>query len=407
MNTQHYDMKRIGKPFAVGLLAIGMIFALLMTAPSFVVSLNEVEFLPIILTIITIGLASWYNQSKILVISAMVLLYQALPLTNPNIYLIPVYKEILPSIMAGLFAYVSGTKSQQVSFGYLLQVTIGLLVIGVGVLIVNLAVRLIDIHQVLPENINMNLGTLAVYLAALGYSAAKVAKRDSDAVNLYVLFAIFILLVAMMALGHVSNSVLQIFLNIVLMFGVVRAAHQFAFEDELTGIRNRRALNDASTSLGKTYTVVMADVDHFKKFNDTYGHDAGDEVLRMVARLMDDVNGGGVAYRWGGEEFSLLFKNKTASQVKEHADLVRQSIEKYQFALRSDLRNESSKDGRGTMSQPTIVRVTCSFGIATVSDDEHFDDVIKRADEALYMSKKAGRNCVTFKKKDCSADADS
>lgn len=78
----------------------------------------------------------------------------------------------------------------------------------------------------------------------------------------------------------------------------------------------------------------MADVDHFKAFNDTHGHDVGDQVLRMVAAQLRRVSGGGYAYRYGGEEFTLVFPGKTAVEAMPYLETVRQAIEAYQMRLR-------------------------------------------------------------------------
>ena len=88
---------------------------------------------------------------------------------------------------------------------------------------------------------------------------------------------------------------------------VLQDTFRMAFRDELTGIPSRRALNERLAALGNRYTIAMLDVDHFKNFNDTYGHDLGDQVLKMVAAHIAGVGGGGKAFRYGGEEFTVLF----------------------------------------------------------------------------------------------------
>ena len=85
--------------------------------------------------------------------------------------------------------------------------------------------------------------------------------------------------------------------------------------DELTDLPSRRSFNDAKLRLGNTYTVAMVDVDHFKHFNDTYGHDAGDQVLRMVAARIAEVSGGGKGYRYGGEDVAVLFPGNIADET--------------------------------------------------------------------------------------------
>ncbi|MBD9413860.1 GGDEF domain-containing protein [Pseudomonas sp. PDM16] len=99
-------------------------------------------------------------------------------------------------------------------------------------------------------------------------------------------------------------QVMSSLVMLMLVAAVVHEAYQMAYRDELTGLPGRRALNDRLDRLGRNYVIAMADVDHFKKFNDTHGHDVGDQVLRLVASQLRRIGGGGKAYRFGGEEFT-------------------------------------------------------------------------------------------------------
>jgi diguanylate cyclase (GGDEF)-like protein len=184
----------------------------------------------------------------------------------------------------------------------------------------------------------------------------------------------------------------------------ISLAHEgfhMAFRDELTGLPGRRALNERLQRMGRVYTLAMADVDNFKAFNDTHGHDVGDQVLRMVAAQLRRVPGGGRAYRYGGEEFTLVFPGKTAAESMPHLESVRRSIEAYQMRLRDKpvrpkadqigLRRRGGRDARN--ARP--LRVTVSIGVAERSDALRAPDaVIKAADQALYKAKDEGRNLV-------------
>ena len=90
----------------------------------------------------------------------------------------------------------------------------------------------------------------------------------------------------------------------------------------------------------------MADVDHFKNFNDTHGHDIGDQVLKLVAARLAEVEGGGRAFRYGGEEFCVIFDGRTAAQALPHLEAIRASIEDYQMAIRSEERPRDPKPAR-------------------------------------------------------------
>jgi diguanylate cyclase (GGDEF)-like protein len=187
--------------------------------------------------------------------------------------------------------------------------------------------------------------------------------------------------------------------GVVIIHAVLTDSYQMAFSDELTGLAARRALLQSSISLGKKYTVAMMDVDHFKKFNDTYGHDVGDQVLRLVASKMNQVKGGGKAYRYGGEEFTVVFPNKSVAHAIPYLEQVREDIANYQMAIRSDDRPEDEKSGQSSRKKneggTKFVNVTISIGVAEREGElKDFDQVLKRSDEALYRAKQAGRNCL-------------
>jgi len=179
---------------------------------------------------------------------------------------------------------------------------------------------------------------------------------------------------------------------------VAHEAYQMAFRDELTGLPGRRALNERMQRLGRNYVIAMTDVDHFKKFNDTHGHDVGDQVLRLVASRLSKVTGGGRAYRYGGEEFALVFAGKTAEECVPHVEAVREVIANYVMHLR-DQHNRPQDDTTGRQrragSSGGTVSVTISIGVAErQTDHRNPEAVLKSADQALYSAKGAGRNCV-------------
>ena len=179
---------------------------------------------------------------------------------------------------------------------------------------------------------------------------------------------------------------------------VSHEAYQMAFRDELTGLPGRRALNERMQRLGRSYVLAMTDVDHFKKFNDTHGHDVGDQVLRLVASKLSKVTGGGRAYRYGGEEFALVFAGKSIEECMPHLEAVREVIANYNIQLRNqDNRPQDDQQGRQRRgaSAATSVSVTISIGASErLIDHRSPDEVLKSADQALYSAKGAGRNCV-------------
>jgi GGDEF domain-containing protein len=185
----------------------------------------------------------------------------------------------------------------------------------------------------------------------------------------------------------------------VLAIGVLHDSYRMAFRDELTGLANRRALNERLMSLGSEYAIAMVDVDHFKKFNDTYGHDVGDQVLKMVAARIAEVAGGGRAFRYGGEEFTVLFPGRSTRETLPYLEELRADVEAYTLALRGKDRPASPKDGktrRGAGTKARAVSVTVSIGVAERSEKYPLpEDVVRAADRALYRAKNRGRNQVS------------
>ena len=169
----------------------------------------------------------------------------------------------------------------------------------------------------------------------------------------------------------------------VLVFSLlIRESYRLAFYDELTSLPGRRALVEDMAKLGMKYSLAMIDIDFFKKFNDTYGHDTGDEVLKMVASKLASVSGGGKSYRYGGEEFVVLFPSKESDEAFLHTDILRDIVSKSPFKVRNK---------KGFKN----IFVNISAGVVqNSSKDKDPFAVMKRADNALYKAKKAGRNKV-------------
>jgi len=153
--------------------------------------------------------------------------------------------------------------------------------------------------------------------------------------------------------------------------------------------------------------VAAVDIDHFKKFNDTFGHETGDEVLRMVASRLARLTGGGQAFRVGGEEFSILFPGKSLAETLPHLEFLRADIEASTFRPRGgeerrvtprgpDRRNVRRKNIRPRSAPPQDrLSVTVSIGAAAPTvRTQLVEEVIKSADKALYRAKQSGRNRV-------------
>jgi len=182
--------------------------------------------------------------------------------------------------------------------------------------------------------------------------------------------------------------------GLALIVALIETSYAMAYLDELTQLPSRRALNEALLKLGDSFTIAMMDVDHFKNFNDTYGHEAGDQALRLVASRLAHITGGGRAYRYGGEEFAVVFPGKQAEEVFVYLDRMRKVIENSPFIVRGRDRRRKGKSGigRGTKKE---TNVTVSVGLASCNGDHLTPaEVIRMADQALYKAKARGRNCT-------------
>ena len=160
--------------------------------------------------------------------------------------------------------------------------------------------------------------------------------------------------------------------------------HKAALFDSLSGLYNRRAFDDDLASLmqsEQSLSLIFLDIDHFKVFNDEYGHLFGDTVIRAIAkRLQTSCQGGITAYRYGGEEFALLVPHKSLRVARQFAEMLRTSIEKLNV-----------KDRR---TSEQVSSITASFGVAEKMPKDTPESLVERADRKLYEAKKMGRNRV-------------
>lgn len=186
--------------------------------------------------------------------------------------------------------------------------------------------------------------------------------------------------------------------GLILLITSIEAAFSMAYVDELTGLQGRRSLDETMLNLGKQYVIAMIDIDHFKKFNDSYGHKTGDQVLKMIAKKLSHMGGGAKTFRYGGEEFTAIFPGKEIFESLPHIEKYRQTIESMPFMVRSKARKKSTAKSRGKGPGPNAkrVKVTVSIGVSQPNKKglTRPDQVIKAADKILYKAKKAGRNCV-------------
>jgi len=196
-------------------------------------------------------------------------------------------------------------------------------------------------------------------------------------------FALLIDPLMMLIIGMIASELF--YQNRRRQFALERELRRLASTDALTGLHNRRELEQRiaeemsrSRRHGEPLSVVIGDLDHFKQVNDAFGHSIGDEVLRAVGeRMRQDLRTEDLAVRWGGEEFLLMLPSTNLDQAVQVADKLRRAIAERPIGC----------NGRE-------VPVTISLGAAELEKDEELEELIRRADDAMYRAKTEGRNRV-------------
>ncbi len=198
--------------------------------------------------------------------------------------------------------------------------------------------------------------------------------------------------------GSAESSLFFMAAGLILVLSVVESSYSMAFYDDLTGLPARRAMRDALAALRENYSIAMVDIDHFKRFNDRHGHDVGDQVLRMVAGRLKGITGGGRAFRYGGEEFAVIFPGKNRDDAEPHLEELRGAIENHAFTLRRGRRPKAKPESKNKRKSGGGKRLAVTVSIGVAERSGRFPTVAKvleAADRALYRAKRTGRNRVS------------
>lgn len=168
----------------------------------------------------------------------------------------------------------------------------------------------------------------------------------------------------------------------------LQAVRESSLKDPLTQVYNRKCFDEtlgkamgAQYGVGKSLALLMVDIDHFKRFNDNYGHLTGDQVLRVVGNILQsNIKGKDTAARYGGEEFGIILPETTLHAAAHLADTIRRSV------MARELLKKSTNENLG--------RITLSIGVAVMREGDTPESLVARADQALYAAKRSGRNRV-------------
>jgi diguanylate cyclase (GGDEF)-like protein len=380
-------------------LIIGAFYAYLRYEHLPVAILYGFAFIPVLLALLVTGLSFRFNRSRVFFYSLLIIIANAAP----------GFKWIEPGLSHALFSSLiplqmlilvllpeRGILSARATPAYLSL----LILIGAWVVMVKLtpawATQGFMSHWLPPRYFDwtpLTQTVLAIDVTVFLYFLVLSFLRPTPQISAGL--GTLIMLIAQTHAGDTSAS-LNVFSSAALLmclYAVAQESWRMAYLDELTGLPGRRALREKFQQLSGAYTIAMLDVDHFKKFNDTYGHDTGDAVLQMIAGKMQKIGGGGLPFRYGGEEFSILFKGKACEDARAHLEKLRQTIADTPFVINRGSRRKG--EGKGKAKSSKSVQVTVSIGMADSNTESSSPwDVLKLADKALYRAKNKGRNRV-------------
>lgn len=354
---------------------------------------------------IAILLSIYFNKSKLFVLLLFPLFFTlclAFPTSLFTKLSVPAFWHIAPLITAlgYLLVYSLQERGLFSSFG-ILRTTLGLIILSIGYAglkyfspIIQKALDTPILHVSLQGISKASDFILIITVIALGFIflISMLFEAQSQKAPFWMLLAQMIPLLFLQE----SNDVILFSLvaSIIAISALVHDAYRMAYADTLTGIPSRRALEERFLRLGSNYIIAMVDIDFFKKFNDKFGHDIGDDVLKLVAKELSHVKNGGRAYRYGGEEFTILFSGKKKEDCVMALEELREQIFRRGFVIRDKNRPEKAPKEMQQSNAVKKERLSVSIGMAMSAKGKTPQEVIKLADDALYKAKESGRNCL-------------
>jgi diguanylate cyclase (GGDEF)-like protein len=258
-----------------------------------------------------------------------------------------------------------------------------------------------DLFELIPERQilggRLNLPFLSVGLAVCCFGIMKYFS-DQNYYSNYLSLLLWVIVTAQLAFVSGTSWMVNSFpmhyalffsgAAIILNAKVLNLAWGKAYRDQLTQVPGRMALDEYLLRLSGQYAICMIDIDNFKDFNDTYGHDAGDKVLKSVAQIIQH-NSSGRAYRFGGEEFTIVYSGRESEQVEEELESLRKAVSDNKVKV-------TRKSKRATKELEK--KVTISLGLAdSTGKYDNPKEVLNAADNALFTAKEEGRNQLVVK----------
>ncbi|MBN9670459.1 GGDEF domain-containing protein [Roseibium aggregatum] len=241
----------------------------------------------------------------------------------------------------------------------------------------------------LVDSLQLSADATSDYGQALEKASAKIKTvTDASKLQTYVTHLVKSTQKAVTSNRKLESQLLESKKQIETLQSSLEAIRYESLTDELTTLNNRKHFENSIERLvdqfhesGRGFALVLTDIDHFKAFNDTYGHQTGDQVLRLVAlAVKQNVKSEDIACRYGGEEFAILLPNVSTKDAAEIGERIRLAVMSKELVKRSTGEN--------------LGRVTISVGIATYRDMDTAHSIVARADKALYAAKGDGRNLV-------------
>lgn len=389
-------------------LCLGLIFSALLVIKLNLLPTYAYYFIwqsTFVFLLIAIVLSVYFNKSKLFVLLLFPLFF-ALCLAFPNTLFtklsVSAFWHIAPVITAlgYLLIYALQERGLFSSFGAF-RTSIGLIILGIGYAGL----------KYFSPTLQQALDTPILHASLHG-----LAKASDFIVIITIVSLLFIFLISMLFETQsqkapfwmlLAQMVPLLFLqesNHFILFclvaswiaiaALVHDAYRMAYIDTLTGVPSRRALEERFLRLGSNYIIAMVDIDFFKKFNDKFGHDIGDDVLKLVAKELSHVKNGGKAYRYGGEEFTILFSGKKKEDCIMALEEIREHIFRRGFVIRDKNRPEKAPKEIQQSTSVKKERLSVSIGVSVSAKGKTPQEIIKLADDALYKAKESGRNCL-------------